>query len=98
MPKKKGLGRDINASVEIMDDLLGCLSKFHDMPLKRGLKSNKMYEDDVAKVVNDAMNKAFALRTIVEDLRNEVSGMKPKTDTSKRFASQRVISKFLSLD
>jgi len=95
MSKKKGLGRDVNVSVEIMDDLIGSLKKFHSIPLKRGLKSNNAYDDDMAKDVNIIMTKAFDLNILVEDLRNRVAGVKPKA--SARFASQRVIDKFLSL-
>jgi len=95
MSKKKGLGKDINASIEVMDDLLLCLKKFHGVPLKRGLKSNNAYEDDMAKDVNTVMTKAFDLNILVEDLRNRIAGVKPKA--SARFASQRVIGKFLSL-
>jgi hypothetical protein len=95
MSKKKGLGRDINVSIEAMDELLSCLKKFHGIPLKRGLKSSKTYDDDVAKNVNNVMEKAFALNIMVEDLRNQVAGVKPKANA--RFASQRVIDKFLSM-
>ena len=96
MSKKKGLGKDINLSIKIMDELLVGLQKFHGMPLKKGLKSNKIDEDDISKVVNDALVKATALHTIVQDLRSDVAGVKPRA--SARFASQRVISNFLSMD
>jgi len=93
MSKKKGLGRDINVSLEIMDQLLGTLRKFHGMPLKRGLKSNKIQDDDVAKMVNKVMEDAFALSIAVGDLRDHISGAKPKGNA--RFACHRVVSKFL---
>lgn len=95
MSKKKGLGRDINTSVEMMDDLLGCLKKFHGIPLKRGLKSNKVDDVNLAKLVNKVMEDSFALSIAVGDLKDQVSGVKPKSNA--RFACQRVISKFLEI-
>jgi hypothetical protein len=93
MSKKKGLGRDINTSVEMMEELLSCLRKFHGMPLKRGLKSNKIQDDDLAKMVNKVMEDTFSLSIAVGDLKDHVSGAKPKRNA--RFACRRVISKFL---
>jgi hypothetical protein len=94
MSKKKGLGRDVNKAVEAMDALLGALKEFHKTPLKRGLQSIKFDDDKVAKAVNDTMEKAFQLTIMVEDLRNQVSGIKSPKGNS-RFASHRVIAKFL---
>jgi hypothetical protein len=96
MSKKKGLGRDIENSITIMDNLLPCLEKFHGMPLKRGLKSNNVEDDTLEKMVTKAMTDAFALSVLIGDIKSQVSGAKPKGNG--RFASQRVISKFLSLD
>jgi hypothetical protein len=93
MSKKKGLGRDISTSIEIMEELLASLSKFHGMPLKRGLKSNKIHDDDLAKMANKVMEDAFSLSIGIGDLKDRVSGAKPKGNA--RFACQRVISKFL---
>jgi hypothetical protein len=93
MSKKKGLGRDINISLEMMEEMLSCLKKFHGMPLKRGLKSNKVQDDDLSKMVNKVMEDAFSLSIAVGDLKDHVSGAKPKGNT--RFACRRVISKFL---
>jgi hypothetical protein len=93
MSKKKGLGRDISTSIELMEELLDCLKKFHGMPLKRGLKSNKINDDDLSKMVNKVMEDAFALSIVVGDLKDHISGAKPKANA--RFACQRVISKFL---
>jgi hypothetical protein len=93
MSKKKGLGRDINTSIEMMEDLLGCLKKFHGIPLKRGLKSNKIHDDDLDKMVNKVMEEAFSLSIALGDLKDRVSGARPKANA--RFACQRVISKFL---
>ena len=92
MQKKKGLGRDVQKSVEIMDEVTSALKKFSDMPLKRGLMSNKIAEKDLVKAVNDASEKAYALRNMVEDLKSMVSGTKAKTDS--RFAS-KVVARFI---
>lgn len=95
MSKKKGLGRDINTSLEVINDLMQCLNKFQDIKLKQGLKSNKVDDESIVKDINAAMEKASALKNIIEDLKNSISRVKPKSNA--RFASQRVISKFLSL-
>lgn len=95
MSKKKGLGRDINTSIDMMDDLLGCLKKFHGIPLKRGLKSNKIDDSDLAKLVNKVMEDSFSLSIAVGDLKDHISGAKPKSNA--RFACQRVVSKFLEI-
>jgi hypothetical protein len=96
MSKKKGLGKDIIKSVDVMDNLLLCLTSFHDIPVKRGLKSNEMLEDDISKAIDITMNKAFELKTLVSNLKDQIEGAKPKA--SARFAGQRVISKFLSIE
>jgi hypothetical protein len=100
MSKKKGLGRDVNNSIEAMDALLGTLKEFHKIPLKRGLQSTKFEDekgDKVAKAINETMEKAFNLTIMVEDLRNLVSGIKEPKGNS-RFASHRIIAKFLDIE
>jgi len=94
MPKKKGLGRDVNKSIEVMDDLLDCLKKFHSLPIKRGLHSNGIVDEKFGKMVNEAKEKAFAVSIAVEDLIDQVKGAKPAAN--KRFAC-RVVSKFLEI-
>ena len=96
MSKKKGLGRDINSSLEIMDELLSCLKKFHSMPLKRGLRSNNVDNGDLEKLINKSLEDSFALSVMIGDIKGLVSKSKPKANA--RFASQRVISKFLSIE
>ena len=99
MSKKKGLGRDVNKSLEVMEDLLKGLSEFHKIPVKKGL--NGYLEEDEKKDFNDKVNKAkemaFSLHMKVEDLKDEVKGLKPKSKGNSRFASQRVVSKFLAI-
>ena len=94
MSKKKGLGRDIEKSIEVMEGLLSNLNDFHKIPVKKGLKSNGVVDDKFGKAVNEAKKKAYELHILVEDLLDEVKGAKPQAN--KRFACQRVISKFLS--
>jgi hypothetical protein len=95
MPKKKGLGRDVNKSIEVMEELMDCLKNFHSMPIKRGLHSNGIMDDKFGKIVNEAKEKAFAAGIAIEDLLEQIKGAKPASN--KRFASQRVVSKFLEI-
>jgi len=95
MPKKKGLGRDVAKSVEVMEELMDCLKKFHSMPIKRGLQSSGVMDEKFIKVVNEAKEKAFAASIAIEDLLEQVKGAKPASN--KRFASERVVSKFLEI-
>ena len=92
MAAKKGLGRDINKSVEIMEELVGSLKEFAHMPLKKGLMSNKISDDDLVKKINEASEQAFGLLNKVEDLKHRMSGVKPAKNS--RFA-HRVVAKFL---
>lgn len=93
MPKKKGLGRDVNKSMEVMDSLLSCLRDFQRMPLKKGLQSNGLLEKDITTAINKAKETASSLANAVEDVEDMVKGVKPKGNP--RFA-RNVVSKFLS--
>ena len=95
MPKKKGLGRDVTKSLETMDQLMASLKEFSHMPLKKGLHSNKVSDEKLGKMINDASQKAFELMTEVEDLKDQVKGI--KTNLNSRFAS-RVIARYLESD
>lgn len=95
MPKKKGLGRDVTKSIEVMEELMDCLKKFHSMPIKRGLQSSGIMDDKFIKVVNEAKEKAFASSIAIEDLLEQIKGAKPASN--KRFACDRVVSKFLEM-
>ena len=92
MPKKQGLGRDINKSLEIMDSTLSSLAEFARMPLKKGLAANKVKDDDLLKVVNKTSETAFTLGNMIEDLKGKVSSV--KVGGNSRFANQ-VVSRFL---
>jgi hypothetical protein len=96
MSKKKGLGRDLNKSMEVAGNLLKILREFSDVPIKRGLHSSRISDPQVHKLVNDVMEKAVTLSMAVQDMCASISGAKPPKMNS-RFASQRVIEKFLSL-
>lgn len=93
MPKRKGLGRDVNKSLEIMEDLYGSLKSFCDMPLKKGLSSNKVDNPDLNKTIQESKAKAFELRELVDDLKNHVKKIKVD-DKNSRFAS-KVVANFL---
>lgn len=93
MPRKKGLGRDIEKSVDTMTNLLAVLKEFSKMPLKRGLQSNGARDEKLLKMVNDASAKAHDLSIIVEDLRDDVRDL--KTNKNSRFACRRVMENFI---
>jgi hypothetical protein len=95
MPKKRGLGRDVTKSIEVMEELMDCLKKFHGLPIKRGLQSSGVMDEKFGKVVNDTKEKAFAASIAIEDLLEQVKGAKPASN--KRFACGRVVSKFLEI-
>jgi len=93
MPKKKGLGRDIEKSLESMKTLLSSLNDFSKAPLKRGLHGNGMDDEKMMKLVNEASEKAHSLAIMVEDLHDTVRGF--KGNKNSRFAS-KVVENFLS--
>ena len=93
MAKKKGLGQDVEKSIKVMDELLDILAKFHSIPIKKGLKSNGVVDEKFSKVVNETKEQAYSLNIAVEDLLEQVKGVKPQAN--KRFAAQRIITKFL---
>lgn len=92
MPRKKGLGANIEKSLTIMDDLLKALKKFANMPIKKGLAANAIRDKDITKVVNESFVDASALANKVEDLQSIIKDIKPKDNS--RFAN-RVVSRFL---
>jgi len=92
MPKKQGLGRDVEKSMEIMDKLSECLKDFTGMPLKKGLQSNKIADEKLVKVINEASEKAMSLKNSIEDIKDQVKSTKPPKNS--RFAS-RVVKRFL---
>jgi Txe/YoeB family toxin of Txe-Axe toxin-antitoxin module len=62
------------------------------MPLKKGLVSNKVSDDQLTKMVNEASEDAFSLINKVEDLKHKIKGV--KTIHNSRFAN-KVVSMFL---
>ena len=96
MSKKNGLGRDIENSMQIMEDLSGCMDKFLHMKLQKGLRSNKINDPDLEKKIEKALIDASALSILIGIIQRNISGAKPKA--SARFAGQRVISKFLAIE
>lgn len=95
MPKKKGLGRDIDKSIEIMSILIDDLRKFTQMPLKKGLSADldKKERDEILKMTNDASEVAVSLSNKIDDLKDRVKILKPKGNS--RFA-HAVITRFLT--
>jgi hypothetical protein len=94
MAKKDGLGRDVTKSLEIMDELLESLKKFAHMPLKEGLASNNVADDDekLTKLINEASEEAFALINKIKDMKHKIGGL--KVSVNSRFAHQ-VVANFL---
>jgi hypothetical protein len=93
MPKKKGLGRDVNKSIEIMDKLSGALKDFAHMPLKKGLVSSGVDDEQLSTMFNKASEEAFALINKVEDIKHKIKGVKPTHNS--RFAAKKIVGNFL---
>jgi len=98
MAKKQGLGRDINKSLEVMEDLMGPLSAFIDMPAKKGLISNKIDDKDLEKLLDETLVHAFELRGMVEKLKHAIQSAKAQDGSRFRSkdAAQKVVEDFLS--
>jgi len=96
MPKRKGLGKDIAKSLEIMGELHASLLSFENAPIKEGLKVNKALDDGNVNLVNQAKAAATNLVNLIEDLRNKLNSI--RTDVNSRFNAKSasiVIQKFL---
>jgi hypothetical protein len=89
---KKGLGRDIEKSLEVMEELEANLKEFAHMPIKKGLMSNKISDEDLVKKINEASEEAFGLLNKVQDLKHRMSGVRPPKNS--RFA-HKVVARFL---
>jgi hypothetical protein len=92
MPRKKSLGRDLDKSLELMDKLSGLLYDFTNMPLKKGLHTNRISDEKLVKVINEASEKALSLKNGIEDIKDQIKVMKPPKNS--RFAS-RVVKRFI---
>jgi len=93
MAKKQGLGAQVNKSIEVMQELIECLGKFANIPIKKGIASiEKDEREEIKKMINDTSEIAFSLKNKVEDLRDKVEDLKPKGDS--RFA-RNVVARFL---
>ena len=77
-----------------MDALTANLKEFAHMPLKEGLSSNKVADEDgkLTKMINEASENAFALLNQVKDLKQRIGGI--KTSVNSRFA-RNVVARFL---
>jgi len=92
MSKKKGLGRDINKSLEIMDATVSSLKGFTNMPLKKGIRSNGTKDEALLKNINSALEKAVSLMNDIDIIYNQVNAI--KMDNNSRFAF-KVVSRFI---
>lgn len=99
MAKKKGPGRDVNNSLESMEGLISALKDFGNMPLKKGLVSNKIDDADLQKMLDKAVVDAVSLLTQVGNIAEKVRGL--KLNKSSRFSDREtscraVVAGFLS--
>ena len=94
MSKRKGLGRDVNKSLEIMDKSIEALKTFVHMPLKKGLVSSGVDDEQLSTMFNKASEEAFALINKVEDIKHKIKGV--KTTHNSRFA-KKIVTNFLNL-
>ena len=86
-------------SLEIIDELLACLDKFHGIPLKRAIESiglEEKVEEDLHQITDEALVEAAKLKTKLQTLQHRLTRSRPKPNG--RFASQRIVAKFLSLN
>lgn len=101
MSKRKGLGRNVNRSVEIMDTLQDALKKFGGMPLKQGLKENKAFDEDAQKLLSDASEKAHALTLAVDKVKDLVEaveaaeGRNPRFESRQANVARRVVQRYI---
>lgn len=96
MAKKQGLGAQVNKSIKVMEDLVECLGKFANIPIKKGLASiDKDEREDIKKMINESSEIAFSLKNKVDDLKEKVEELKPPKNS--RFA-HNVVARFLEDD
>jgi hypothetical protein len=96
MAKKQGLGAQVNKSITVMEELVECLGKFANIPIKRGLSSiDKDEREDIKKMINESSEIAFSLKNKVDDLKEKVEELKPPKNS--RFA-RNVVARFLEDD
>lgn len=102
MPRKKGLGRAVEKSLDEMDQLIGDLEKFATKTCRVTLKKNissspieRTERDNLLKMINESSEIAMSLSNKIDDIRDTINESKPKGNS--RFARQ-VVSRFLDLD
>jgi len=99
MSKRKGLGTDITKSEEMLDGLRTALKSFDHMPLKKGLRTNKVDDEAFFKLVNQASETALTLINQIDDIQGKLKGVRDPATRSPRFASASVVvKKFLDGD
>lgn len=95
MPRKKGLGRDMEKTLENMDGLLEgleCFSKKCSIALKKNIGSAIEDRDKIIKAIDEASEEAHKLHSKIFNLKSQVSEVKALK--SSRFA-RRVVANFL---
>lgn len=104
MPRKKGLGRAVEKSLDEMGQLIKDLVKFDDKTcdnvLKKTVSSASIDENDkkeLLKMLNEASAAAHSLKINIGDIREKISELKPKAMGQSRFA-KNVVTRFLNSD
>ena len=99
MPRKKGLGKGVENSLDEMDQLIKDLEKFGTKTCRKTLKkvvsSIAMEKEDrepLLKMINDASELSLSLSNKVDDIRDKIKIIKPKGNS--RFARE-VVNRFL---
>lgn len=102
MPRKKGLGRAVEKSLDEIDQLIKDLEKFSTKTcrviLKKNISSSPIERDqrnNLLKMINESSEIAMSLSNKMDDIRDTINESKPKGNS--RFA-RNVVSRFLDQD
>lgn len=100
MPRKRPSdpGQDIKRSIKIMEDLVSVLTKFGTIPLKKGMRSNKVLDDSSSRKITEILKRASELKVEIEDLLDMAKEVKPRAGEDPRFQTKmasRVLQQFL---
>lgn len=98
MPRKKGLGREMEKTLEAVDQLVDCLTDFSHKNagvLKRYIGASIEDREAIIKIIDEASTEAHTLKNKIQNLKEKVKGAKSKA--SSRFA-RKVVANFLESD
>ncbi|RKY81463.1 hypothetical protein DRQ07_04010 [candidate division KSB1 bacterium] len=102
MPRKKGLGKVVEKSLEEMSQLIKALEVFGTKTCREKLKKNiasssleRNEKDIILKLISEISGESLSLSNKIDDLRDRINDYKPQR--SSRFA-KNVVSRFLNSD